>query len=244
MNKVALVTGASRGIGKAIAMQLASDGYSVILNYNKSEEAALSLEKKLLDKGFNAKAIQADVAIFSEAEKLVEESIKHFGTIDLLVNNCGISEQKLFDTITEQEWDNMINVNLKSTFNCSRHVVPIMLRKHEGNIINISSIWGIVGASCEVHYSASKAAIIGFTKALAKELGPSKIRVNCIAPGVIETDMLNNFSESDLAELSEQTPLNRLGLPKDIANVVSFLASDKADFITGEIIGVNGGFIV
>ena len=244
MSKTAIVTGASRGIGKAIAIALANKGYNVAINYNKSKEEAEALESELLKKGFNVKAIAADVSNYKLAKDLVNKTIKYFNSVDVLVNNCGISQQKLFDTITEEDWDNMMNMNVKTMFNCTRHVVPIMLKKHSGNIINISSIWGEGGASCEVHYSASKAAVIGFTKALAKELGPSNIRVNCVAPGVIETDMLNDFTQEDLKELSDQTPLNRLGLPKDIANIVKFLVSNKSSFITGQTIGVNGGFVV
>lgn len=244
MSKTVLITGASRGIGKAAAQVFAANNYNVIINYFHSEKEALSLSSSLKEKGCAVKAIKADVSDRKQAENLVKQSISEFGFIDVLVNNAGIAQQKLFTDITEEDWDTMLNVNLKSMFNCTQCVVPYMIKEQRGKIINISSIWGITGASCEVHYSAAKAAVIGFTKALAKELGPSNIQVNCIAPGIIDTDMNANLSAEEIKVLKENTPLQRLGTVNDVAGTILFLASQEADFITGQVISPNGGFVV
>ncbi|MGN1480400.1 elongation factor P 5-aminopentanone reductase [Porcipelethomonas sp.] len=239
MVKTAVITGGSRGIGRAVVYSLARDGFIPVINYVKSREAAESIAKET-----GGIAIQADVSDYAHTEKMIETAVKQTGRIDVLVNNAGISVTGLFTDITPKQASDMWNVNVQGTFNCTKAVLPFMINKKRGKIINISSMWGQTGASCEVHYSASKAAVIGFTKALAKEVGPSGINVNCIAPGVIETDMNLCHSPETMAELAEETPLGRIGKPEDIAEAVSFLASDKSDFITGQIIGVNGGFII
>ncbi|MFZ2538436.1 MAG: 3-oxoacyl-ACP reductase FabG [Oscillospiraceae bacterium] len=238
--KTALITGASRGIGKAIAIKLSQSGYNVIINYNNSEIEA----KALADSLQNAIAIKADIGKSDEVIAMVSVARKQFGKIDVLVNNAGISEQKLFFDITENDFDRMYTVNLKGMFNTCKAILPEMVQNRYGKIINISSIWGLCGASCEVHYSTMKAGMIGFTKALAKEVGPSKVNVNCVAPGVIMTDMTKNLSYETLEILKEETPLLELGTPEDIANVVMFLASDDAKFITGQVISPNGGMVI
>lgn len=240
MRKTVLITGASRGIGKACAIAFDKEGYQVIINYNKSMEQAESLAKSLS----HAIAIKADVSNSIEVENMLKKIYDTYGNIDVLVNNAGIAQQKLFTDITEQEWDNMFNINIKSIFLLCKGVLPKMINQRYGKIINISSMWGEVGASCEVHYSSSKAAIIGFTKALAKEVGLSNINVNCITPGVILTEMNKELTGEVLDILKDETPLNKLGTPENIADMVTFLASAKADFITGQIIGVNGGIVI
>jgi 3-oxoacyl-[acyl-carrier protein] reductase len=239
-----LITGASRGIGKATAELFAAKGYRVLINYHQSESAALELVETIQRKGASAASFKADITDRTAVNSMMAFCTKTFGGIDILINNAGIAASKLFIDITEPEWDQMLNVNLKGVFNCSQEVLRYMLPKKKGKIINIASIWGMVGASCEVHYSAAKAGIIGFTKALAKELGPSSIQVNCIAPGVVQTDMLGSLSEEDLAALKSATPLQRLGTAADIAEAVLFLASNKADFITGQVLSPNGGFVI
>lgn len=242
--KTVLITGSSRGIGAATAIKFADIGYNVVINYNRSEKQAFEVLEKVRKKGASAVAIKSDVSIYSQAESLIKKTISEFGTLDVLVNNAGIAQQKLFNEISESEWKRMFEVNVQSIFNCSKFASKNMIKNHSGKIINISSVWGIYGSSCEVHYSASKAAVIGFTKALAKELGPSGINVNCIAPGVIDTDMNLNLKEEDVQELINCTPLMRLGSPTDVANLTAFLVSDNANFITGQIIGCDGGFFV
>ncbi len=242
--KTVLITGSSRGIGAATAIKFADIGYNVVINYNRSEKQAFEVLEKVRKKGASAVAIKSDVSKYSQAESLIKKTISEFGTLDVLVNNAGIAQQKLFNEISESEWKRMFEVNVQSIFNCSKFASKNMIKNHSGKIINISSVWGIYGSSCEVHYSASKAAVIGFTKALAKELGPSGINVNCIAPGVIDTDMNLNLKEEDVQELINCTPLMRLGSPIDVANLAVFLASDNANFITGQIIGCDGGFFV
>jgi 3-oxoacyl-[acyl-carrier protein] reductase len=239
--RTALITGSSRGIGKAIAKQLAKDGFNVIVNYTKSKDQAEKLVLEL-NSAYNVDctSVCADVSEREQVEKMFSEA----GKVDILVNNAGIAQQKLFTDITENDWDRMFAVDVKGVFNCCQCALPYMIHQKSGKIINISSMWGQVGGSCEVHYSAAKAAVIGFTKALAKEVGSSGIQVNCIAPGVINTEMNSNLDENTMEELKEETPLGVIGMPKDIANAVSFLASDKADFITGQILGVNGGMII
>lgn len=242
--KTVVITGASRGIGRAIAELFANENYNVLINYNNSEESALVLHNKLKSRGLSVEFFKADVANRNEVDLMMKFCIEAFGSIDVLINNAGISQEKLFIDITDEDFDTMMNVNLKSVFYCSQEALKYMLPKKSGKIINISSIWGMVGASCEVHYSTAKAGVIGLTKSLAKELGPSNIQVNCIAPGIILTDMLSSYNESELDVLKENTPLMRLGSPKDIASCALFLASSHSDFITGQIISPNGGFTI
>ena len=244
MDKTVLITGASRGIGRACAMLFAQNGYNVVINYNSSKKAALELGDNFTKSGYPHLICKANVSVFEEVENMVNKALKEFKKIDVLINNAGIAEQKLFTDITPNDFQRMLNVNVGGVFNCCKCVVPGMISRKSGNIINISSMWGQVGASCEVHYSASKAAIIGFTKALAKELGPSSINVNCIAPGVIDTDMNMNLSKEDILALKDETPLEAIGTPMDIAKSALFLASENASFITGQVLGVNGGFII
>lgn len=244
MNKIAVITGGSRGIGAAISSLFAKSGYHVIINYNKSEAAALTLADDLTKKGYSAIAFKADISKPEECESLINFAITQFGKIDVLINNAGIAQQKLFTDIDTSDWNTMIGVNLSGTFYCSKAAVHNMLKYKSGNIINISSMWGISGASCEAHYSAAKSGLIGLTKALAKELGPSNIRVNCIAPGLIETDMNNNLDSNDINAIIEETPLSKIGKPEDVANTALFLASDSANFITGQVLSVDGGFIL
>jgi len=244
MKKTALITGATRGIGNEIAKTFAIDGYNVVINYLNSEETAENLCRQLYEKGYNAMKVKADVSNREEVEMMIKTVQNKFGDIDVLVNNAGIAQQKLFTEISNLDWDRIFDVNVKGVFNCSQMVLPKMIQNKKGKIINISSMWGLTGASCEVHYSASKAAVIGLTKALAKEVGPSNIQVNCVAPGVINTDMNADLNNQDIEDIKEQTPLGMIGSVKDIAETVLFLASDKANFITGQIISPNGGMVI
>ena len=233
--KTIIVTGGSRGIGASIVCKFAKEGNRVILNYNKSKDEAEKIKQKFPD---NIILYKADVSKFNEIKEMCEYCVSEFGKVDVLVNNAGISQIKPFADITEEDWDNIMNVNLKGVYNCTKGVIDNMIHNKQGKIINISSIWGEVGGSCETHYSASKAGIIGFTKALAKEMGLSNIQVNCVSPGIIDTDM---NSMHDLEELKKDVPLNKIGTPEDVANVVYFLASDEANYITGQVVSVNGG---
>ena len=242
--KTAIVTGGATGIGKAISSLLAECGYNVVIGYNKSFNAAKELETNLIEKGFSAVSFKCDVTNSSDTDGIVEFTLNKFGKIDVLVCNAGIAQQKLFTELTDDDWANMINTNLTGCFNCCRAASKPMITKHSGSIVNISSMWGISGASCEVHYSASKSGVIGLTKALAKELAPSNIRVNCVAPGVIKTHMLASFSNEDLEQLRTETPLARLGTPEDIAQAVLFLCGDNSSFITGQVLSVDGGFVL
>ena len=244
--KTAVITGASGGIGSAAALAFAQDGYNVALQYNKNRDRAFALAEKI-EKAFNVSAlpVQADVSSSQEVGRMFDEIEKFFGRADVLMNNAGIAQQRLFTDITDEEWKKMLGTNLDGVFYCSREVLKrFMIKTHSGVILNISSMWGQVGASCEVHYSAAKAGVIGLTKALAKEVGLSGIRVNCIAPGVVMTDMMKSFDEQTINELREETPLNNLGTPEDIAQAAVFLCSDKAKFITGQVLGINGGFVI
>lgn len=242
--KTALVTGASRGIGRAIATLFAKNGYNVVINYNKSEEKAKELYEILTNEGLDVRIFRADVSKKEEANALVNYTIGQFENIDVLINNAGISKPCLFTDISYEQWDEVMSINLNSVFYMTKKALQYMLPNLSGKIINISSMWGLVGGSFEVDYSASKAAIIGLTKALAKELGPSNIQVNAIAPGVINTDMLNDLSEDTLQALKEETPLMRIGNPEDIAKCALFLAGEGGDFITGQVISSNGGFVI
>ena len=194
--------------------------------------------------GGDALAVAADVADRAQVDRMAAQVRQAFGDPDLLINNAGISQQALFTDLTEADWDRMFDVHVKGCFHCCQAVLPAMIRRHRGQILNLSSMWGQVGGSCEVHYSAAKAAVIGLTKALAKELGPSRIRVNCVAPGVIDTEMNGHLSPADLDALREETPLEAIGTPEDVANLLLFLASDKAGFITGQVIAPNGGLVI
>lgn len=234
-----LISGGSRGIGRALVESFAKSGDSVAFIYKNSHDAAIALSSAT-----GAVAIQADVSKPDCAKEAVEKAISALGGIDVLINNAGISQIKLFTDISDDDWADMINTNLSSAFYLTRAALPSMISQKSGRIINIGSMWGKIGASCEVHYSASKAGIRGMTMALAKEVGPSGITVNAIEPGVIATDMNAALSEETVAELCEQTPMCRIGTPQDVAALALFLASDSASFITGQIIGVDGGFAV
>ncbi len=238
MKKVAVVTGGAKGIGSAIVKRLVNDGYSVAFTYNNSEEKALALCNEM---GESCKTYKLDITDSSDVKNVVDDIEKNFGEIAVLVNNAGIAEQALFTDITDEMWHRMIKTNLSGAFYCSRAVLPYMINRKSGKIINISSIWGETGGSCEVHYSASKAGLIGMTKALAKEVGLSGITVNSVSPGVILTDMTSHFEEETMNELKSETPLNKIGTPEDVAGAVSFLCSKDADFITGQNLSVNGG---
>jgi len=244
MKQVALVTGSSRGIGRAIAAQLAREGYAVCVNYLEQREAAEKLVEQLRAEGGQAIAVQADVADRAAVEAMVRITEETFGPVTLLVNNAGISRQGLFQDVDDALWDRYFAVNVTGARNAIRAVLPHMLHEKTGCIVNITSIWGLRGASCEVTYAATKAALVGLTRSLALELAPSGIRVNAVAPGCIETDMVRALGQETREMLVEQTPLGRLGTPEDIAHAVSFLASDKAAFFTGQILTADGGFIV
>ena len=238
--KTVLITGAAKGIGAAIAEELAGEGYQVIINYKTSEQKAKELQEKLTNKGQNVEIYKADITKKVEVEEMVQTIIKKYGKIDVLINNAGISQIKPFADIEEEDWDNMINNNLKSVYLVTKQVINNMIQNQEGNIINISSIWGITGGSCEVHYSTAKAGIIGMTKALAKEMALSNIKVNAIAPGIIETDMNSELTQEDVKALEQEIPLGKIGSPKDIAKTVQWLI--QTPYITGQVLRIDGGW--
>ena len=244
MKQVALVTGSSRGIGRAVALELAREGYDVCVNYLQHREAAESLVSQLREMGGEAIAVQADVADSRAVEYMVRQTEDALGPVTLLVNNAGISWYGLFQDTGDSTWDRVLAVNLTGARNAARAVLPRMISEKAGCIINISSMWGLRGASCEVAYACSKAAIVGLTRSLALELAPSRIRVNCVAPGCIETDMVRVLGQETREMLVAETPIGRLGTPEDIAHAVAFLASEKASFITGQVLTADGGFIV
>ena len=239
MKKVAIVTGGSRGIGKAICEKFAAEGYSVAVNYEKSEEKAKVLAKKI-----GGKAFCADVSDYNAVCRMFDEIEKEMGEVSVLINNAAISTFGLFQDCCDEEWERIFGVNVKGVFNCSKRAVGNMLKNQSGSIVNISSIWGVTGGSCECHYSATKAAVIGYTKAKAKELGPSGIRVNCVAPGAVDTEMNARFSEEDLEAVAEESALGYIGKPEEIAEAVFFAASEKASYMTGAVINVNGGSVI
>lgn len=239
--KKVLVTGGGRGIGAAVCRRLAEEGFRVIVHYNSSREKAEALAEELsAETGLPHAAVRADLRREEEIEALFRQA----GDVDVLVNNAGVARQCLFTDMSASEWDELFSVDVRAAFLCAKQVMPHMLHEKAGSIIFISSMWGQVGASCEVAYSAAKAALIGMTKALAKELGPSGIRVNCIAPGVIHTEMNSHLRPEDLEALREETPLERIGIPEDIAGAVAFLTGEDSSFITGQVLGVNGGFVI
>ena len=244
MRKIALVTGASRGIGRGIALQLAREGWDVCVNYIQQREAAEAVAAQIRSIGQNAMAVQADVADGEAVNAMVRAVETQLGPVTLAVNNAGISGQGLFQDTSDEMWDRHMAVNLGGARNVIRAVLPHMLSEKSGCIVNISSIWGLRGASCEVAYACSKAAIVGLTRSLALELAPSRIRVNCVAPGCIETDMVRVLGQETREMLVAETPIGRLGTPEDIAHAVAFLASEKASFITGQVLTADGGFIV
>lgn len=244
MDKTVVITGSSGGIGSEIARVFAENGWSIGLMYNNSREDAESLENELREKGTDVFCRKCDVSSKEDVRAYFNEAEKSLGRITALVNNAGVSLQKLFTDVTEEEAERVFDINVKGAFNCCQEALPSMIREKQGKIVNISSMWGICGASCEVHYSASKAAVIGLTKALAKEVGPSSINVNCVCPGVIDTKMNAHLNEDDMNALREEIHLMRIGTPRDVAETVYFLCSDKADYITGQIISVDGGMII
>lgn len=244
-DKSVFITGGSRGIGRAAALLFARSGYNVAFTYNNNADLAQDLCNQIeKETQLMALALHCDISNYHQVQSAVQAAIKKFDKIDVLINNAGIAQQKPFCNITHDDWQQMISINLTGTFNCCKAVIPNMLSRKNGSIINVSSIWGISGASCEVHYSATKAGIIGFTKSLAKEMGPSNIRVNCIAPGVIDTDMNANLDSDTLNTLKEETPLGIIGSPQNIADVMLFLAKKDSAFITGQVISPNGGIII
>lgn len=242
MKKIAIVTGASRGIGREIAKVLSKEGLQVVANYNRSEQKAKELKEELKNENMDIDIFKADVSKREEAKALVNYTLNKYGRIDVLINNAGISEYKIFTDETDEDWNNVINTNLYSAFVMAQEVIPNMIHNKSGCIINISSIWGMVGASLEVLYSISKAGMDGLTKGLAKELGPSNIRVNSIAPGAIDTDMNADLSTEELKQLEKDTPLGKIGKPEDIAKCVKWLIEDT--FTTGQIISINGGWVI
>lgn len=241
--KVALITGSSRGIGKSIAVELSKAGAAVVINYSKDKEGAEETLKLIKDGGGYGIILKGDVSVYEDVNNMIDEIINKFQRLDILVNNAGISKIGLFMDAKESEWNKLLDVDLKGVINCSHYALKYMTAQKRGNIINISSIWGGVGASCEVIYSAAKGAVNSFTKALAKEMAPSNIRVNAIAPGVIDTDMNSFLSEEEKFNLTNEIPMMRFGSVEDIGKLASFLASDDSNYITGQIITVDGGMI-
>ena len=242
MSKVIVITGASRGIGKEIAKTLSKKGYQIIANYNKSEKEIKELKQELEKENINMEIIKADVSKRTEVTEMIQYIIKKYKKIDALINNAGISQIKEFTQITDEDWNNMINTNLNSVFYTTQEVCKNMIQNKQGCIINISSIWGLTGASCEVHYSVSKAGIDAMTKSLAKELGPSNIRINSIAPGIINTTMNNELTQEEKKEIQNEIPLERIGEAIDIAKCIEWLIEDN--YTTGQIISVNGGWLI
>lgn len=240
MKQTVLITGASRGIGAAAARLFAAQGYRVAICCHTQMEKAEELAASLPD----AAAFTADVAKETEVVRMVDAVHSRFGEIHVLINNAGIAMQKLFTDTTAADWNRVFDVNVTGIFYACRAVLPEMIRRKSGRIVNVSSMWGVTGASCEVAYSASKAAVIGLTKALAKEVGLSGITVNCVAPGVIDTEMNANLSAEDRAVLCDETPLARIGTAQEAAQAILFLASDRASFVTGQVLGVNGGIVI
>lgn len=245
LNKTVIITGGAIGIGRQISIDFAKSGYNVCVNYNNSEQKAKDLKNELEKNGINIEIFKADVSIRDEVDDMVSYALQKYRSIDVLVNNSGICDYNLFQDVSQKRFKELIDVNLLGVFNTTQSVLSkYMINAKYGKIINISSIWGITGGSCEVVYSMTKAGIIGMSKALAKELGPSNINVNVVAPGVIQTDMIKNLTEEDLENLKDEIPLGRIGDAKDISKTVLFLASDDSNYITGQVISPNGGMVI
>lgn len=243
-DKTAIITGAARGIGKSIALKLAKLGCNIVVNYSSSEEEAAAVVSEIEQLGVKALAIKADVSVSTEVESMLKKVIEEFKTVDILINNAGITRDNLILRMKEQDFDKVIDINLKGTFNCLKQVTPIMLKKRSGVIINTSSVIGIVGNAGQANYAAAKAGILGLTRSAAKELGSRGIRVNAVAPGFIQTNMTEVLSDKIKQNILNNIPLKRLGEPEDVANVVAFLCSDYASYITGQVINVDGGMVV
>ncbi|AJG97742.1 MULTISPECIES: 3-oxoacyl-[acyl-carrier-protein] reductase [Clostridium] len=242
--KCAIVTGASRGIGKAIALKLASLGANIVLNYRSNEKEALEVENEIKGMGVETLCVKGDISKSEEVDNLINSAKEKFGTIDIMVNNAGITKDALIIRMKEEDFDNVIDVNLKGVFNCLKAITPIMMKQKHGKIINLSSVVGITGNAGQVNYSASKAGVIGMTKSLAREVGSRGITVNAVAPGYIETDMTEALADKYKEEMKKTIPLKRLGKASDVANVVAFLASESADYVTGQVIQVDGGMLM
>ncbi len=242
--KVAVVTGASRGIGKAIALSLANEGAKVVINYNSNEEEANKVVETIKSFGSEAVAVKANIADFNAAQEMIEKTVEAFGTVDILVNNAGITKDNLLLRMSEQDFDQVIDVNLKGYFNCTKAVSRLMLKNKSGKIINITSVIGITGNTGQANYAAAKAGVIGFTKSLAKEFGSKGINVNAVAPGYIQTDMTDKLPDNIKEKIAENIPLKSLGNPEDVANLVGFLASEDSRYITGQVISVDGGMAI
>ena len=243
-DKVAIVTGGTRGIGRAIALKLADNGANIVINYRNSDKEAEELKAILEEKGVKVLTVKCDISNFQDSKNLMDKCKEVFGKIDILVNNAGITKDTLIMRMKEEDFDSVIDVNLKGTFNCAKHASAIMLKQRFGKIINMTSVVGIAGNAGQVNYAASKSGVIGLTKSLAKELGSRGITVNAVAPGFINTDMTASLSEKVKEEASKNIPLKRLGDPEDVANLVGFLASDAANYITGQVINVDGGMVM
>lgn len=244
MSKVAVITGASGGIGAAAARRLAAQGCHVVLGYRSGREKAETLSRELRKEGAEACVFGADLTKPEEAEALINFALREYGHIDILVNNAGIAQIKLFTDITPEDWRKMFAANVDGIYHCCRAAVPHLVRQHSGAIVNVSSIWGLCGASCETHYSAAKAAVIGFTQALAKELAPSGVTVNCVAPGAIDTEMNAHLSPEERRALEEEIPLGRMGTPEEAAAAIAFLAGEDARYFTGQVLSPNGGIVI
>ena len=242
--KTVLVTGGSRGIGKEVALKYAENGYNIVINYVSSNTDVEELKKEFEQKGAEALILKADVTNTQEVENVVNKAIEKFGTIDVLVNNAGITKDNLLMRMTEEEFDKVININLKGTYIVTKAVIKYMMKKRCGSIINLSSVVGVAGNAGQCNYSASKAGIIGFTKSLAKELSSRNIRVNAVAPGFIQTDMTSVLSDSVKENINSQIPLKRMGSPREVANVIYFLGNDDSSYITGQVINVDGGMVM
>ena len=243
MDKVAMITGATRGIGKQIALTLANEGYNIVLNYRTENDELFQAKNEIESKNVNCLTVQGDVTNFEDCKQMIERAINEFGKVDVLVNNAGITKDMLLARMKEEDFKQVIDVNLVGTFNMTKNVISYMMKARNGRIINISSVVGIAGNAGQTNYSASKAGIIGFTKSLAKEVASRNILVNAVAPGFIETNMTDVLKQEVKDEIAKNIPLKRMGTPKDVANVVKFLASEDSSYITGQVISVDGGMI-